>query len=149
LSNARYHLPLVSATFHGRDVFAPVAAHLAAGAGFVTVGPLVPDPVTLAPPEPVLSAAGVWHGEILHIDRFGNLITNFKFQIQNSKLSQLVVKIGERQIVGLAHTFADRAPGELLALVGSSGYVEIAVRDGSAAQMLGARVGDAVWLSGQ
>ncbi len=149
LSNARYHLPQVSATFHGRDVFAPVAAHLAGGANFDDLGPLVADPVVLAPPAIARTADGAWRGEIMHIDRFGNLITNFKLQISNSESSQFEVKIGGRQIEGLARTFADRAPGELLALVGSAGYLEIAARDGSAAQLLNACVGDAVWLSGQ
>lgn len=143
LSNPRYHLPQVSATFHGRDVFAPVAAHLAIGAALEDMGLPVTDPVTLSVPAITRDPDGAWRGEVWHIDHFGNLITNFKFQ---SPISNLQIEIAGQQIEGLARTYADRAAGELVALVGSSGYLEIAVRDGSAARTLGARLGDAVRL---
>lgn len=150
LVNPRYHLPQVSATFHGRDIFAPVAAHLATGAAFDDLGPPVTDAVTLALPAVIRDAEGVWRGEVLHVDRFGNLITNFfhfppsTFCLPPSAFHLLAIEIGQHRIYGLARTYADRAPGELLALIGSSGYLEIAVRDGNAAQVLGAQVGDAV-----
>lgn len=156
LSNARYHLPHASSTFHGRDIFAPVAAHLAAGADFDDLGPRVSD--ALAIPRPALGRDpdGAWRGQVWHVDRFGNLITSigrfqisdFGFRIQNTafQAQQAVVEIAGRRIQGLVQTFADGAPNELLALVGSSGYLEIAVRDGSAAQALDAQPGDTVLL---
>lgn len=167
LLNSRYHLPQVSFTFHGRDLFAPVAAHLATGAIFDDLGPLVTDPVIISAPSPERDSEGAWRGHVLHIDRFGNVITNFKIQIsdasdhrppttdeQSAHLSTfhlssstchlLTVEIAPHRIKGLARTYADRAPGELMALIGSSGYLEIAVRDGNAARLLGARLGDAV-----
>jgi S-adenosyl-L-methionine hydrolase (adenosine-forming) len=172
LSNPRYHLPQVSATFQGRDLFASVAAHLAAGAAFDNLGPLVTDPVTLPTLAVTRDPDGAWLGEVWHVDHFGNLITNFRFQITNSSpqistanqqpvtrdeqtlasdlrpptsdFPQIVVEIAGRRIEGLARTYADRAPGELVALVGSSGCLEIAVRDGSAERTLNARLGDAV-----
>ncbi len=161
LSNPHYHLPHVSATFHGRDVFAPVAARLASGAFFNDLGPLVTDPVIL----PILAVTptpdGAWRGEVMHIDRFGNVITNLKLRAANvnEDLSlafgpqslipdpqQLTIEIAGRRIVGLTRTYADRAPGELVALMGSLGYLEIAVRDGHAARVLDVHPGDAVTL---
>jgi S-adenosylmethionine hydrolase len=162
LSNPRYHLPQVSATFHGRDLFAPVAAHLAAGAALEDLGPLVTDPVMLPTLAITRDPDGAWLGQVWHVDHFGNLITNFKLQTSDFKLptfgpgllisnlqslsdpQQMVVEIAGRRIEGLARTFADRASGELVALVGSSGYLEIAVRNGSAARVLNARPGDVV-----
>jgi S-adenosylmethionine hydrolase len=139
LSNPAYQLQ-ASHTFHGRDIFAPVAAHLAAGAQFEDLGPLVLDPVILLLPAPTCDANGTWHGEIWHVDHFGNLITNLQSSTFNLQ-SPIVVEIAGQRIEGLACAYAERAPGELLALVGSSGYLEIAVRDGSATRRLNAQPG--------
>jgi len=131
LSAARYRLPEVSATFHGRDLFAPAAAHLACGRSLAELGPalaladLQALPATRQP-------------EVLHVDRFGNLITSYRVPAGQARLA---VTVGGVRLVGLARTFADVEPGELLAYVGSSGYLEIAVREGSAARELGAGAG--------
>jgi hypothetical protein len=156
LLNSRYHLPRISFTFHGRDIFAPVAAHLAAGADFDDLGPPVNDPLLFSHPPLTQDSLGRWIGQVWHIDRFGNLITNFKSPLAilypglparaGLPLSTLHVEIAGRRIVGLARAYAERAPGELLALVGSSGYLEIAVRDGSAARLLDAHTGDEVMV---
>jgi S-adenosylmethionine hydrolase len=120
----RFRRPSVSATFHGRDVFAPAAAALARGARPEAAGPEVP--LTALPREP---------GRVVHVDRFGNLITDL--------VGIAEIRIGERTLPVL-RTYSDVAPGELVAYVGSAGSVEIGVRDGSAAQVLqlgrGARV---------
>jgi S-adenosylmethionine hydrolase len=144
LTNPATHLYPVSATFHGRDVFAPVAAHLANGLSLNELGPSVKDPLLLAPPQPQRLSGGRLRAEIVHIDRFGNLVTNVKL-LEEQKDIRIVIK---GQLLTVRHTYADVAPGALLALVGSDGYLELAVRDGSAAERLGIGVGAPVEVWG-
>ncbi len=126
LAEARYRLPEVSGTFHGRDIFAPAAAHLVCGRSLAEMGP------TLSPAD--LQAVQLpEQPEVLHVDRFGNLITSYRVGAGEKRLA---VTAGGVRLMGLARTFADVEPGELLAYAGSSGYVEIAVRNGSAARLL-------------
>lgn len=130
----------VSATFHGRDVFAPAAAWLAGGGAVEEVGPPIADPVRLA-----------WHvaerrgsellGELLMADSFGNVLTSVREQDLTGEVA-LVAAAGRK--ARLVSTYGDGRPGELLALVGSSGRLEISVREGNAAQLLGFRRGDPV-----
>jgi hypothetical protein len=124
-----------SATFHGRDLFAPVAAWLASGGDPARLGPAVADPIRLPWPEPVVGADQI-QGEVLVADRFGNLITT----VRDSHLASIdrveQVEV-DRTPARLVRTFGDGQPGELLALIGSSGRLEIAVREGSAARQLG------------
>ncbi|MGQ9598094.1 MAG: SAM hydrolase/SAM-dependent halogenase family protein [Anaerolineae bacterium] len=144
-----FYPPHISATFHGRDIFAPAAAHLACGVDPYTLGlPLTPaDLVTLPSIQPQLSTEGVWQGEILHVDRFGNLITNFRL-VSSDFQSPVSIRVGKEQIERISRTYADVEPGELLAYLGSSGYLEIAVREGNAAVRLGVTVGDPVCIEG-
>lgn len=167
LANSRYHLPSVSQTFHGRDIFAPAAAHLAAGVAIEELGPTVPNPVTL--PLPRLEIApGRISGKVLHTDHFGNVITSigrllwkgeelsltpaFRQQREEQarfRADEALVTIGRppgQEIGTLRRTYADVDPGDVLALVGSGGHVEIAVREGSAAERLGLQAGDPVEL---
>jgi hypothetical protein len=147
LAEPRYRLGQVSATFHGRDIFAPAAAHLACGTDPGQMGQ--PFPITelaslaLHGPQPLPD--GQWKGTILHVDHFGNLITNLKPTQAGSSIS---VRVKERRIEALSNTFGDVAEGELVAYVGSSGHLEIAVRGGNAAQALGMEVGDEVQIEG-
>jgi S-adenosyl-L-methionine hydrolase (adenosine-forming) len=143
LLDARFHLPEVSATFHGRDIFAPVGAHLACGADLHEMGPTLPveDLCRLSLARPERDEEGRWQAQVLHVDHFGNLITNLR---ADEVAPSLTLAAGGTRIEGLNRTFADVAPGELLAYTGSSGYVEIAVRQGSAARRLGLEIGDAV-----
>lgn len=115
-----------SRTFHGRDVYGPVAGWLAGGRfGFQALGPRIEDPVRLAPAEPVL--------QVLHVDHFGNLITD----VPAAALADVVaVRCGDEQ-VPLVATYADAPPGGLLALVNAYGLLEVAVRDGRATDRLG------------
>jgi len=124
-----------STTFHGRDVYGPVAGWLAGGRfGFQALGPRIEDPVRL--PE------GQQAPQVLHVDRFGNLITD----VPASALADAAaVRIGTVQ-VPLATTYADVAPGALVALVNSYDLLEIAVRDGNAAARLGVGRGAQVSL---
>ena len=129
-----------SATFHGRDVFAPIAARLATGAPLDAVGEPFGDAVRLRTPPPVRDAHGLLHGEVLTIDRFGNVITNIL-----TRDARGMVKIAGRA-ARMVRTYGEAARGELVALIGSSGFVEVAVREGNAAGLLGVERGAAVVL---
>ena len=152
-ATARYCLPEISATFHGRDIFAPAAAHLASGVDPHCMGDLLPlsDLVTLSALHPKPQADGSWQGEILHVDRFGNLVTNYQFPMTSEQYANpdlhFAVEAGGEWVVGLSRTYADVAPGELVAYVGSSGYLEVAVREGNASVRLDVDVGDPVQIN--
>ena len=122
--------PNASHTFHGRDVFAPAAARLAMGAPLDTLGDPVHEPVRRRTPEPRRLADGSLAGEVIAVDRFGNLLTNLFVRGAG------VVEVGGHRLP-CVHTYGDVACGALAALVGSNGFLEIARRDGSAAQALG------------
>jgi hypothetical protein len=146
LTRSEYHLGAASSTFHGRDIFAPIAARLACGADPRDLGEEVPASGLVALPdlEPVRQQDGSWLGEIIHVDRFGNLITNCPGRGPDP---HVLVSVGGIQIAGLRRTYSDVAPGKLVAYTGSSGYVEIAVREGSAASALAVDVGSSVqWV---
>jgi S-adenosylmethionine hydrolase len=126
----------VSAVFHGRDVFAPAAAHLANGLTIDALGPLIHDPVKLTLPRPRVMKHEVL-GEVLFADRFGNITTNIEGnQLPTAGEEGLRVEIGWARLDRLAKTYSDVPIGEMVALVGSAGRLEIAVREGSAAQRL-------------
>jgi S-adenosylmethionine hydrolase len=167
LASPRYRLPEVSHTFHGRDVFAPAAAHLAAGVPIATLGPAVDDPVTLPPPSLEMAADSAT-GEILHADRFGNVLTSIGLLTWDKENLSLVptfqageggrprsvrlradeatVLIAGQEIRGVCRTYANVGHGQTLALVGSEGHLEIAVREGSAASKLNLQPGQTVIL---
>ncbi|HEX6134951.1 MAG TPA: SAM-dependent chlorinase/fluorinase [Longimicrobiales bacterium] len=129
----------VSATFHGRDVFAPAAAHIATGAPLEELGPPVTDPVLIALPEPARTRASV-AGTVVHVDRFGNLVTN----IPAADVRGGAVAVGARRRIPVVRTYADVPSGECAALIGSRGALEVSVRDGSAAEVLAAERGTVV-----
>jgi S-adenosylmethionine hydrolase len=148
LTNPRFHLSPVSRTFHGRDIFAPVAAHLARGIPLAELGEPLADIITFPLPRPVLRPDGNIVGQVIHIDRFGNLITSItaKDLADHALPGEDIVGIKGQSIRGISGTYAEVAPGELLALVGSSGHLEISICGGSAARTLGAKLGDEVLL---
>ncbi|HEX9483754.1 MAG TPA: SAM-dependent chlorinase/fluorinase [Gemmatimonadaceae bacterium] len=131
--------PGASATFHGRDVFAPAAVRLASGMSLDALGSPHEDPVLLRTPESIRDANGVTHGVVLGADRFGNILTNLVARRGAS------VEIAGR-VLPVARSYVDVASGELSALTGSSGLLEIALRDGNAATLLGAQRGQPVLL---
>ena len=143
LADPHYQLKPVSATFHGRDIFAPAAGHLACGVDPREMGDEISpsELVTLRDIEPVRQPEGIWLGEVLHVDRFGNLVTNFPGTQISAGCS---VHLAWESIPGLSRTYSDVGPGKLVAYVGSSGQLEVAVRGGSAAARLGMDVGDPV-----
>lgn len=146
LTERRFWRPVVSATFHGRDVFAPVAAYLARGLPPAELGPLHTQPVQLALPTAVCDAQ-TCSGEIQFIDDFGNLITN----IPAAEVSQLPawVVIGNREPLHLpwVRTYGDAPVGTLVCLFSSDGFLEIAQVQGNAARRLQVHVGEPVRLS--
>ena len=142
LDQARYWLPKPSRLFHGRDLFAPVAAHLASGVPLEDVGSPFADPVRLDVPTPVTKADGL-RGVVEYIDHFGNVRTNItSHDLAGREL--ISVRVGSEKVTGLTLTFGDRQPGELIALIGSSGDLILAVVNGNAAVRLGCYVGDDV-----
>ncbi len=143
LENPRYFRPEISATFHGRDIFAPVAAHLSLGVALTELGPVLPDPVRLSWPVPKFKEAELI-GQIVACDHFGNLISNILFPELASWLCgrSARFRIQEQDFSYFANTYSDVPPGALLALEGSHGYLEFACREGSAAEVLGAGVGN-------
>ncbi len=142
LTNPAYFRPRVAATFHGRDIFAPVAAHLSLGVDLAAFGPRVTDPVALNFPDPVFTPAAI-KGEIIRVDRFGNLVSNVPAADLTAWLGRdrLHLRVGSLLFQGLSQTYTDAAPGEFLALTGSHGFLEIACAQGDAARRLQAAVG--------
>ncbi|MCX7790882.1 MAG: SAM-dependent chlorinase/fluorinase [Chloroflexaceae bacterium] len=142
LTEARYWRPQVAPTFHGRDVFTPVAARLAAGLPLEALGPPISDLTRLEPP-PVQREADALLGEILTIDHFGNCASNIRAGdlAGLGEVSRLRVVVAGRDLGPPRRTFADVGVGVALALINSAGYLEVAVRDGRADVALGLRRG--------
>jgi S-adenosyl-L-methionine hydrolase (adenosine-forming) len=144
LNNPAYWLPDVSYVFHGRDIFAPAAAHISAGVPLVNMGTPFQDPVRLDLPKPQKTASG-WTGEVIHIDHFGNVASNIRSETLGEALievNKITVRVGGENIRGLVHTFGERPEGELIALMGSTGNLVVSVVNGSAAARLNVKVGD-------
>jgi S-adenosyl-L-methionine hydrolase (adenosine-forming) len=142
LNQPRFWLPQVSNVFHGRDIFSPIAAHLANGVPLAELGDRITNPVRWSIPRPIALENG-WKGEIITIDHFGNLNININEQdIRNPQ--NLRVRIAGQDIYGLSKTFGDRAPGELIALIDSDHSLAIAVVNGNAARTLNIDLGEPV-----
>ena len=147
ISNAKLFLKKVSKTFHGRDVFAPVAAHLAKGLAPAVFGKPIHDPVRNVLLKPAKLSRHKWSGLVLKTDHFGNLITNFHVDEFPDLVTQPIeLRAGLERITRLAGTYAETAIGELFAIIGSSGYVEVVVNQGSAAKLLGIGTGSPIEL---
>ena len=144
----RFFLRPVSSTFHGRDIFAPVAAHLARGVAPSRFGRLIADYARGGFAQPARLDNRTWSGQILKIDRFGNLITNFPAaefaEIESGPFEMLA---GACRITRRARSYAEGSPGEVFLIAGSSGYIEIAANQASAAKVTGCPVGAAVTLT--
>ena len=165
LTRQQYWLPETSRTFHGRDIFAPVAAHIAAGTVLAALGPALTDPVLLPPPSLNISEKRIM-GEVIDIDHYGTLVTSIGSlaHFGNSDLLTLSprfggdstwkrfngrrvrIRAGGNDIRAIQRAFDDVEPGALVALVGSRGFLEIAVNQGSAARKLGVTIGEPIEL---
>jgi S-adenosylmethionine hydrolase len=141
LTEQRYWASAISSTFHGRDIFAPVAGHLSLGLDPKELGPRVTQWVTLEKRKPTPETEGLT-GEVEFIDDFGNLITNLPGEILNRLAGRPHwVCVGETVVPRCVRTYADAQPGELVALISSNGALEVAVAQGSAAKALNLGVG--------
>jgi len=147
ISNPKFMRPNISRTFHGRDVFAPAAAHLAIGAKAAAFGKLISDYCRTEVATPVPISKDAWRGTVLKVDRFGNLITNFAArEFDGIKARPFEMRAGAQRIHRLALTYAETGLGELAVIVGSSGYLEVAANQTSAASLLGCSPGAPVEL---
>jgi S-adenosylmethionine hydrolase len=152
LDNPNYWLPSVSNTFHGRDIFAPVAAHLASGAQADRIGSAIPlqSLVSLPIGAPRVQKSGptvTVVGQIVHVDRFGNIITNLPARLLAPILEGKpppTIEVGGHVIKGLANAYTDVREGQPVALIGSEYLLEIAVRSSNAAHRMKVRTGDPV-----
>jgi len=146
LQNQEYFLQNVSKTFHGRDVFAPVAAHLSCGIPIGKLGPRVKDMMRIPRPRAHRFRNGV-EGEVVYLDQFGNAITNIdEGGIADLAKRHLWVRFGGKRICSFGLYYQSVARGTPVAVVGSTGFLEIAVNGGSAAGETGIRPGDVVRL---
>jgi S-adenosyl-L-methionine hydrolase (adenosine-forming) len=133
ITNQRLFRNPVSHTFHGRDIFAPTAAHLARGMRLGSVGESITDFDQKPLPRPRSNGPNRLIASVLHIDRFGNIVTSLR---RNDLLPPFRIRIAGKEVSDLRRTFSDAAPGELVAVEGSTGYIEIAFNQGSAAGRL-------------
>jgi S-adenosylmethionine hydrolase len=147
LTQSRFFSPAVSPTFHGRDIFAPVAAHLSLGVKPRAFGLEMEDWVKLRVPQPRRSE-GKLLGEIIHIDAFGNLITNVREQglSEFTRGGSPVLRVGRRTIQGIRKGYWEGEPSEPMALIGSSGFLEISIREGNAQKALRLNKGDKIQI---
>jgi S-adenosylmethionine hydrolase len=146
ITNRAIFRPTIAPTFHGRDILAPAAAHLLRGGDPAKLGPVRTRFITLRNFEPAVNGKSLI-GEVLFHDTFGNLITNVAAsQLGDTPASDWIIEVAGSRIEGLVHTYGECPTGTLIALVGSSGWVEIAVVNGDAAGRLAVGSGATVWL---
>ncbi len=146
IASAELRRPVVSATFHGRDILAPAAAHLARGGDPAVLGPHRDHFIRLKNFESNRDERG-FVGEVIFRDTFGNLVTNINADLLGEAMPRdWMIEIAGERIDGFVRTYGDRPAGSLVALVGSSGWVEIAITNGDAARHLTAGAGTTVWV---
>lgn len=144
LENPKYFLKTISRTFHGRDIFAPVAAHLSGGLPLRQLGRELKDFIHLSRPKPAKRNREI-HGEVIYIDRFGNAITNIESELVWGRRTAIGQVMGKRKLrCDLAEFYGAVPVDSPVAVIGSSGFLEIAVNSGSAAQRFGLKIGSPV-----
>lgn len=150
LDKPEYFLNNITSTFHGRDIFSPVAAHLANGKSLADLGSTI-DNVKILPVPQITAGDRSIQGEVIYIDRFGNLLTN----ISRAHIDQLVpddakdkvrIHIGSVEVSGIRHAYSDVDHGQIVALFGSTDFLELAVNGGNASISLGIPVGSKVLI---
>jgi len=148
LGKMEFFLPEVSPTFHGRDLFAPVAAHLSFGIAPESFGRVIKSWNEISFPEPVLRQEKLIV-EVAHIDTFGNLVCNIDYKnlLQFSKSRPFVIKIGKRTMRGLKKGYWEGRKDEPMALIGSGGFLEISVRERNAQKLFKVKRGDKITVS--
>ena len=148
ITNPKFKLPVVSTTFHGRDIFAPAAAHLSKGVQPAEFGQEIRG-ISLVPFARIVRAKNMLVGEVLHTDGFGNIITSFsQGEVQSTGAkSKIGVKLKSRRLtLNLCKSYAEAKKNDALAIVGSHGFLEISINQGNAASSLGVKTGDKVTL---
>jgi len=145
IEDRSFMLDPVSSTFHGRDVFAPAAAHLLNCTPLEDFGVEVTDPVLLDLPEPVRTGSGL-EGVIMHIDAFGNLGTSIRAEHLANNAKITIILCGQT-VSGLLNTFGEGRQGDLAAIIDSDGYLAVCIINGSARKELNAHVGDRVLVA--
>jgi S-adenosylmethionine hydrolase len=143
LTNPQYWLSHISRVFHGRDIFAPVAAHLSLGVDLDAFGHELEDWVRIPRPRLEMSPDKIT-GQVMHVDHFGNLLTNIPQSALDSVTDRLIITVAAREIRGLTKAFGHRQAGELIAYIDSSGHLAVGLVNGSAQQMLNCQVGTPV-----
>jgi S-adenosyl-L-methionine hydrolase (adenosine-forming) len=167
LQNPAYELPTVSSTFHGRDVYAPAAAHAALGISLSSFGPKIDEPVRLKPPKLTSPTSGTWEGEILYADHFGNLLTSLGCFVEaeadflrftpwisgpgDARIDRgrVKVRLPDGKQLPLVQTFLQVPEGTCAAIIGSSGLIEIVSNRRSATEILNLARGEPVMLEAQ
>ncbi len=142
IQNKDFMLKDISSTFHGRDIFAPTAGYLASGKKLDAVGEKLEDIVIIKIPEPIIKNKEII-GEIIHIDKFGNLISNINsdllVKLENYKISICNIKLDK-----IYDTYGEKNINETLTLIGSSGFLEISINQGNAFRELGIEIGEKI-----
>jgi hypothetical protein len=147
ITNARFFRKPVSDTFHGRDIFAPVAAHLAKGLSPSRFGPALAEPLMAGFEKPKPIGAGRWRGVVLKIDNFGNIITNLDWNTCGKiATSPFQLRIGRTRVSHFSNTYGDVPAGQLFVLKGSSEYVEVSLNQSNAAAKLRVAPGSPIEL---
>lgn len=150
ITSEHYFRQPVSNTFHGRDVFAPVAAYLSKGVDGVKFGEEISDYVRFAAPKPKPSGPGAWKAVVLKTDRFGNLITNITPkdipEIFDGSSQSFKITVGKAEVTKLCSTYSAGNAGELFAVLGSTGFLEVSANKGAASRLAGADKGSEVNL---
>lgn len=145
IAESKYFLKPLSQTFHGRDIFAPVAGRLSRGVDLARFGPAAKRMMPSDVDRPRVASSGALEGEVVSIDRFGNLITNIPGEMVPAR--GVTITVGRRVLRALCRSYAEAPEGRLLALVGSTGHLEISVNRGSARKTAGVRRGDRVLVT--
>lgn len=140
ISNPEFSAANMGSTFHGRDIFAPAAAHLSRGAAPAQFGPGITDFVCVCEAKPAVSEQGI-EGEVIHIDRFGNIVTNFT---RGDLPTKFIVEIGNTIVETHRQFYAEAEKTAVFSIWGSAGFLEISIREGSAEKVLGARRSDKI-----
>ena len=135
IKNSDYFLKEISSTFHGRDIFSPVAAHLSLGVLFSEIGPQISDPEILPHDGYSVNGAEI-RGTVVYTDKFGNLITNIPTEAVSNGV-RAVVTVGEKQVKGISESYSSAQPGEIVVVGGSGGYIEVSVNQGRACDAFG------------
>jgi len=151
ISSDHYFLQPICNTFHARDIFAPVAAYLTKGVDSQKFGDEVEDFVRFNAPRPKAAGGNSFRGVVLKVDRFGNLVTNFTAQdvpaLFSGQAPSFKIVVGKNEITSLKNSYTEGGPGEVFAILGSMGYLEISTNRGSAAQLTGIGKGGEVSLA--